>query len=701
MSRLNMRTLIALLAALLLRHDALAQSQPAFETDTRLDKPMTTRVAGVPLKILLQEWSQQSGVSLSADAAVREYRAFARLTNRPVREAMQRLAEAFGLEWRAEKDKPDAPPRYVLFAPPSVIQQQNLLRDALAQERISLLQRALRSIPEALFQLDYTAYCNAIGRTPSYALHESAALREVVPDPEPEPAYAPLVEPSYAPLEDPDALLMFAMRRSLLMQAAQNSATWLTLHLLRLAPPQFWTELAQTRQATLPLENLTDTVRRAYEEAKAKETEAWKAYEQWMESQNASHATPSPAQPEDETPSEPAQMTPEDIEELNLDALDMEMEYIENQLIASYIPWTRTLEFQLCTTQGGGSALKPNLELQLWQLYEPEPEDDTDALSEAFARVNYRLQPIADPRWTRDLRRNWAHWLSYALIEALESAGLDGVGEFYPLKYDQVLPGEWVSYVNVQNLAVLLVQVRREYVYRVESGCVVFQARARPLARLQDAPEYLLNRWTQLSEPSLEWATDIARRLAPEQIQLLRAHRESALAYLNNTQRTVELTEAEERNRSYLLSVIQESTTYWLLRWYAQLPPLLQKRLQRGERLLLSELPPPAREALFAILETQATVFPCYADHARSMTELLQCSQVGIDLSYDPDAVARLEEFVLSQEGAPPRHVRYTENVWKWTFTLRGEDCPDWPSIQTSFDYQVLKTRSLKDVEPE
>ena len=687
MNRLKpLRALTALLCISSLLTASFAQPRPALETDARLDKPIMTRAAGVSLKTLLQDWSKQSGVSLSADAAVREYRAFARLTNRSLREAMRLLAEAFGFEWRAERDQPDAPPRYVLFAPPKAIQPQNLLRNALTQNLVSLLQRAVLSIPDELLRMDYDAFCSAVGQTPSYALYSSISTREPVPDPEPEPAYAPLVEPSHAPLENYDELILFAMRRNALLEAAQNSESWLILHLLRLAPPSFWAELARARSATLPLNILPDAVQRAYERAKAKEIEAQQAYERSLRA-------------EDEMESEPASMTPEDAPP-SVEGLEIELEHIENLLIAHYIPATRTLHLQLCTPEGGGSEMRFNLELELWQIFEPDPEDGTDALSEAFARVNHRIQPISDPHWARALRQNYAHWLSYALIEGLESAGLDGIGEFYPLKYYSAMLPDGVTYSAVSNLADLLINVRREYVYREEAGCYVFRARARPLARLQDVPEYLLTRWTQLTEPSLEWAADIASRLDPEQIQSLRAHRQSAYSYLEATRRSAELSEADSRNSEFLASVIQSPSVYWLLRWYAQLPSLVQKRLQRGEAVAINQLPLQAREAMVALLETQATVAPCFVDVTRPITELLQCPTVTIQLSYEPDATIRQEEFDEPENaGAPPRRVRYTEQAQRWTFTVRGEGCPSPQDKMVKFMYQVLKRRSLKPVE--
>lgn len=693
MSRLNslLCASIALLGVLLLPDVSFAQSKPALETDARLDKTITTRAAGVPLKTLLQDWSQQSGVSLSADAAVREYRAFARLTNRPLREAMQRLAEAFDFEWREERDNPDAPPRHVLFAPSKVIQSQNLLRDALAQDRITLLQRAMRTIPDELFQMDYEAFCSAVGGTPNYVILE---LRMPVPDPEPDPTYAPLVKTSYAPLQNYDELTLFVMRRILLQEAMDSSAAWLILHLLRHAPPPFWAELARNRYATLPIDNLPDAVQRAYERVKAKETEAWQAYERSMRSKNKAESEPVPMIPAE---------VPHNEEGIDVEALEMEWEYHENLLVAQYIPATRTLQLQLCTAEGGGSVMRFNLELELWQVFESDPESETDALSEAFARVNHRIQPITDPRWTRALRQNYAHWLSYALIEGLESAGLDGIGEFYPLKYYYYFAmfPDGVNHSAVSNLADLLENVRREYVYRDVGGCYVFQARARPLARLQDLPEYLITRWTQLTEPSLEWAADIASRLAPEQIQSLRSHRQSAYSYMEATRRNTELSEADSRNSEFLASVIQSPSTYWLLRWYAQLPPLVQKRLQRGEAVSIDQLPPQAREALIALLETKATVAPCFVDTTRPITELLLCPQLIIQMSHDPNAVIKLDEFELEEEGAPPQRVRYTEVAQRWTFTLGGEGCPNLQDKTVEFTYQVVKERSLKPVESE
>ncbi|MFN4033945.1 MAG: hypothetical protein ACK4ME_10100 [Fimbriimonadales bacterium] len=112
-----------------------ARAQLTLDTDSRLDAHITARVAGVSIKALLSDWSRPSGVSLSADASIRDQRAFARLVNRPLRDGMRLLAAAFGYEWRAVEDEPDAPPRYVLQASPQIVQQQDLLRQVLNQNR--------------------------------------------------------------------------------------------------------------------------------------------------------------------------------------------------------------------------------------------------------------------------------------------------------------------------------------------------------------------------------------------------------------------------------------------------------------------------------------------------------------------------------------------------------------------------------------
>ena len=672
-----------------------AQAQPTLDTDSRLDTPLTVRVAGAPLRTLLSDWSKQSGVSLSADASIRDQRAFARLTNRPLRDAMRLLAAAFGYEWRVVDDEPDAPPRYVLQASPQRIQQQNLLRHTLNQNRVSLLQRALREIPESLLSLGYEAFCQAVGRTPIYEMYRQTSADAEIVDPEPHPDYAPLIEPSFAPFEDYEALAAFVLRRELLLQAAQTPDTWLILHLLLRTPPTFWAQLASAGEASLPPPALPETILRAYEQANAREKAAFEAYQEHLDRLEAQSRIESAQVAPDEmmeVPDDPS------IEPLSPEVMEIiaSLEGAENEdkLCANYLSPLQSLKITLCMKPATFAEMSLNLETALWSLYETNPEDEPDALSEAFQQANYTIRPIDDPHWINLLKRNWAYWLAYAIVEGLESAGLEGIGEFYPLKFYPKLPENSVGYSAVENLADLLDIVRCEYFYHTDSGCFVFNARARPLARLHDVPDYQLSRWTQAIEPSLEWATEIASRLAPEQVQSLRSSFAAARAYMEATRRS---SVRPPISSDDLLASIQPEQRFLFLRWYAQLPMIVQKRLQAGKTVNLSDLPPAAREGLLNLLETRTTLFPCAPDIMRTPIDFRSCLQVTVRLSYDPDVIVRAEQYDdVPSDDSPPQRMLYIERAQRWQMEVRADECVDGTSWTTMLSYEVVTERAAK-----
>ncbi|MDM7460450.1 MAG: hypothetical protein P3X24_002205 [bacterium] len=126
-----------------------------------------------------------------------------------------------------------------------------------------------------------------MGRTPSHAMYLQTSMGAEIVDPEPDTNYAPLVEPHFAPLDNYDALIQFALRRELLLKAAQNPDKWLILQLLLRTPPHFWTQLASTGEASLPPPALPETVQRAYEQAKANEESAWAKYREHFDAPEA------------------------------------------------------------------------------------------------------------------------------------------------------------------------------------------------------------------------------------------------------------------------------------------------------------------------------------------------------------------------------------------------------------------------------
>ena len=74
--------------------------------DARLDRAVTVAAPLATLGTVLEQLSQQSGVTLSADSAIAEETVVAIVRDRPARELMKQLALALGYSWKREKSTP-------------------------------------------------------------------------------------------------------------------------------------------------------------------------------------------------------------------------------------------------------------------------------------------------------------------------------------------------------------------------------------------------------------------------------------------------------------------------------------------------------------------------------------------------------------------------------------------------------------------
>ncbi|GIV08205.1 MAG: hypothetical protein KatS3mg019_0296 [Fimbriimonadales bacterium] len=656
--------------------------------DARLEQRVSLRLGATPLKTLLKNLSQQTGVSLRVEGAIGEHRAFVRWTNRPLNEAMRTLAEAFGFKWRVEQDQPDNSPRYVLYQSPDATQQQNLARDALQDGIPTALQRAVQSIPEDLMQMSYEEFCEAVGAIPDFVLAEKfleAATQgaegapEITP-PLPKPRYAPLLDPLSAPVQEMNELLAFSIRRALLMEAAQDSGKWATLHLLRNAPPNFWESFRRTNRAMLAPTALPIAVRNAYEQAYQR---TQKAQDEYAASYSGKAPSPSPI-PEEGMHDETA-FADEFPDELLESAWDKDI------LTIIYQPDLAQIRILWCDGEERFAEGTLYLLSTLMETLNPKRVPEDDALKKAFETASYRLKPIEDRDWNASMRDRWENWLSYAIVEGLESAGLDGVGEFYPVSSEQ-FTGAAVS-PSISNLQELLSAMHCLYAIRVDSGCVIFQARARVLARLTDIPDYRLTRWTKIAELTLEWAADAAVSLSQQQAQGLLNQLSGFNSYMEATQR--------QQNDSPNLQIAFElflmfGRYHAELRWYGRLPLYIHKRLQQGASIAFTELPPQARIELKDLL--MRDFIPCLKVPVDDLKEyIFECRNLSIQLKQQVEQTAR--EYDIPNE--PASFARYTEKRREWHFQLRGNDCPRANDTTAGFsivgvvdrNYEVLERR--------
>ncbi|MCS6920163.1 MAG: hypothetical protein NZM28_10360 [Fimbriimonadales bacterium] len=630
MSRLSLHgcALLALLCVLLSSFEpAPAQTRPALETDARLDKKLTTRAAGIPLKALLQDWSKQSGVSLAADATIAEYRAFALLKDRSLRDSMRLLAQAFGFEWRAEPDKPNAP-RYVLHAPSAALQQQRALLQLLTANPSETIRRVVQSAPQELFNLSYEDYCRALGALPT---DERFAQPVDAPVAQPSPAsqYAKLLDTAHAPRDSVERQFEFALRRALLLECASSPEFWLALHALRRAPANASGEFklslapeaafAQYRRARASLNTLLESAQAA-ESAEA----------------------PPAGEPEPIPPWKASEMIAPR-EPISPDAT----------VALCYDERERALVIRL-TPSLSESLILP-IERLLWNLYtEPRESSEDEELALVLQRAAMELELPNDEtppaQWLRELTSRWYAWFAYALVDALEQAKLEGVGEFYPISEPPNADLPTADAVSIENADAMHRRITQLYDYRRVNECYVFTARARVLARILDLSDSALAPYIGKQSLELERAAHLANRLTRAQLICLSQQLPAAQSLC--LQRDYDL------ERALPVEALQYAYTnlidsYALVRWYGQLSPLSRQLLAQGAPVPLRDLRPNERNALQAI-EYPCTDRPVYlttlqADDARIQLRLWR----NLKDPRDESRRLRVWQFILDTETNP------------------------------------------------
>lgn len=121
---------------------AWAQSATDLVADARLSKPVTIQRGGSPLRQVLQELAQQTGVPLQIASNVASWRACVFVRGTPASQVMQAIAQTFSLSWRANGDA------YELYQPAEMrMQQEQQIRQMVTRRRQEVME-ALRTLGE-------------------------------------------------------------------------------------------------------------------------------------------------------------------------------------------------------------------------------------------------------------------------------------------------------------------------------------------------------------------------------------------------------------------------------------------------------------------------------------------------------------------------------------------------------------------------
>lgn len=556
--------------------------RPDPQTDTRLNQMLSLRYAAMPLKDLLADLSKRTGVSLTVETRVREYRAFARLQNKPLHEVMRLLAKAFGFEWRAETDpqKPDAPPRYVLYQPAADRLAEQRWQKLYQTDMIALMRDIVRSIPPELLQRDHAEFAKAIGAAPEVVFNMKG----------PEPPFRPLMQ-SFIPNEtDPYRALLHHARQSLLSYAGQYHNAWLALQMMARFSERDWQTLHEQSVLAVAVDAIPNDLRTQWAEAEQK-TQERKRETAEMATEEGAEITiePESDQPGSETDDEQIRGIIQGLESKSFPPL--------TSVIFTYDPTTQSLMAELCSQQVEANEtinrfrLGFGFELRAW-LFEAYHSFGVDL--QELTRLADTPQPynpwelrkpfaeIRDAAWRRAKQSDWANWLSYRWIEACEGADIETIGEFCPL-YTYMPLDDTSS--PARTWGALMALMIRGHRMDFDGKVTVWQSGLRPLARLMDAPPSRLRPLLSLEQPTLETLAALTVALPYEAFPNLTIYRTE---FLN------EFAPNEAAHTDAWLSALEQleynNLLYWALRLYHSLTPPQRNALRRPRGLSWNDL---------------------------------------------------------------------------------------------------------------
>ncbi|MCX7925611.1 MAG: hypothetical protein N2554_07360, partial [Fimbriimonadales bacterium] len=380
------------------------------QSDPRLSQPVSLRVAAAPLHQLLRQLERQSGVELRVEQNLREYRAFARLQSRPLHQTLRLLADAFALEWRAEpvSDAENAPLRYVLYQPEAERKREAEYRAVLGMDITELTREALKLIPPDLLERSYEDFCALMGLTldaSSRYPYAKGTLRPQVSLPKP------------AETQGARTQALLAARHRLLEDAARTPEGLLTLRMLATLTDAKWRDLRTKGCLRLSPDRLPPVWRR-----------------QWEQDCVRLHGYTI----EEVEQYQPSKTNP-NVVYTGIDTLPSLKAVLKGDYYFDCLYDARTMQLKAHQTiYTSDSASMPGLialdGLHLLQAITTADKSHAFETPDWLAQTpDYPIQRITEKVWAEAIPRQWVDSLSFHIFEGLQSAGAEGIGEFYPL----------------------------------------------------------------------------------------------------------------------------------------------------------------------------------------------------------------------------------------------------------------------------
>ena len=541
------------------------------QRDPRLSQLVRVRVAATPLHQLVQLLKKQTGVELSVEPPLREYRAFARFENRPLHEVLELLAEAFGFEWRVDLPEKgvDAPPRYVLYQPALERQREMQHRALLNADILELTREALSLIPPELLERSYEEFCGAIGYT----------VRADKVFPRASGRFQPRVAlPSPAKPRSLRTEAVLAVRAHLLQSGAETPKAWFVLRMLATLNSAEWATLRARGCLRLSPNRLPPT---------------WR--EQWVRDYIRLHEY-SEEDVAAYRPSSEEVHTTETITNINTVLVINNLEKLRAVWQGNYYvecffdPRRNLLKAQLLIVDERFLSTSGWIELDnavvLAAMASIGREPPYEPPSWLATVPDEPIRRIAERAWTQAWERQWEDWLSYHLVEGLESARAEGVGEFYPLGIistrESDLAAKFYAMAQARWRGLLSELL---YFYNIEprNGVWVFQARARYLGRALDVSQHSLAKLTAAPFPTLDELAAVAQKLSQRQIVVLSALRSG---YRYWSARPIDAWD------DLLGGIARHRRGYYALQWYAALSAAQRAALKRGLPIAYNEMTP-------------------------------------------------------------------------------------------------------------
>jgi hypothetical protein len=526
------------------------------DADARLNRRVSVVLVAEPLRKVMAELEQQTGVRLSTASTIGEYRACLAVKDRPLHEVMRKLQQAFGFRWKVDGDQPDQY-RYQFYQPTNEREAELRYYEQVRWGEIERLRRFIEKNRRALQE----------GRLIEMAQAHREEVKRLRNAPIPNPLSEQLLREykesnpfSVSPYGVEQLALAY-----MLAQAGDKGFKLLKEGL----PLQASTRDPSTRKLVPP--NLPQAI-------------VWHEVERqkWMAEAN-------PDSPYADLIRQSQQERIKRIQGASDVSLWFQMD-----------PETLSGEFQIVLYDEAGKVVHKSADTIGFHF---DGLLDERRIAASLRRFNPAPSPPDAPAFATKLtpfkreQTRWWHWHAYRLVQAAQESGLSLVMEFYPLY------GEWFIMVPTfaDDWATLLkAWYQQLYDWQYEqSGWLVLSHAQRALARLTDVPESIVERFmskpvddldqlarlSQLSGGQIIWLTAwvmACSRNVPE--PKLYPYFYSLSLYLQNLRDKMPAREA--------------------VRLYASLTDGVRQRLKAGQTIPLQNLSSESRKHLMRLLSS-------------------------------------------------------------------------------------------------